>query len=246
MKNISAPETVLISEDGGVLTFTLNNPQSGNEVSAAMMEAMKEALAVAALDPAVRVLRLRAKGDTFCMGRERAGRDATSIHAEVARLISLKAALRSTTLISIAEVQGTAHGFGVGLAMLCDFTLVASNATLAFPEMRKGLPPAAIMAYLGHYALPKAAFPLVLFGRDFTPHVALGAGLITQICAPDSLHGDADALALEILALDPDGARHCKRYFQAAQEGTLEQNFRLANETLTVNSMRLMAAAQKS
>ena len=94
MKNISAPETVLISEDGGVLTFTLNNPQSGNEVSAAMMEAMKEALAVAALDPAVRVLRLRAKGDTFCMGRERAGRDATSIHAEVARLISLKAALR--------------------------------------------------------------------------------------------------------------------------------------------------------
>jgi hypothetical protein len=61
-------------------------------------------------------------------------------------------------LITIAEVQGDAFGFGFGLAILCDFTLVSSSAKLAFPEMRKGLPPAAIMAYLGRYALPKQVF----------------------------------------------------------------------------------------
>jgi hypothetical protein len=58
----------------------------------------------------------------------------------------------------IAEVQGDAFGFGFDLAILCDFTLVSSSAKLAFPEMRKGLPPAAIMAYLGRYALPKQVF----------------------------------------------------------------------------------------
>jgi methylglutaconyl-CoA hydratase len=66
--------------------------------------------------------------------------------------------LRASALITIAEVQGDAFGFGFGLAILCDFTLVSSSAKLAFPEMRKGLPPAAIMAYLGRYALPKQVF----------------------------------------------------------------------------------------
>ena len=49
-------------------------------------------------------------------------------------------------LISVAEVQGNASGFGFGLAIVCDFVLVAENASLAFPEMRSGLAPAAIMA----------------------------------------------------------------------------------------------------
>lgn len=92
----------------------------------------------------------------FCTGRGRAGRDAVSIRSEVARLIALKRLVRGTSMISIAEVNGDAHGFGFGLAILCDFTLVSSRATLAFPEMRKGLPPAAIMAYVGRYSEPRA------------------------------------------------------------------------------------------
>ena len=147
--------------------------------------------------------------------------------------------------ISVAEVQGDAHGFGMGLAILCDFSLVSTAATLAFPEMRKGLPPAAIIAYLGHYALPKKVFPWVLFGEAFTPADAKDAGLVSDVCEPDALTAAADAVVAKILKTDPAGARHCKAFFQAAQEGTLEQNFKLATETLVVNSLRLMDAARK-
>ena len=62
--------------------------------------------------------------------------------------------------MAFAELEQLGSG-AVGLATFCDFTLVADSATLAFPEMRKGLPPAAIMADLGRYALPKRVFPLV-------------------------------------------------------------------------------------
>ena len=240
MQNPSSSTAILIEESAGILTFTLNNPSAGNEVSGSMFEAMLAALSEQAARPTARVLRLRANGAAFCTGRERAGRDATSIHAEVARLIALKKALRGTSLITIAEVQGDAHGFGLGIAILCDFTLVASSATLAFPEMRKGLPPAAIMAYLGSYSLPKPVFPLVLFGDAFTPEQAISAGLITRVCAPQALASEAAAIADRILTLDADGARQCKAFFQQAQEGTLEQNFSLATETLVVRSLRLM------
>ncbi|MDR7008327.1 enoyl-CoA hydratase/isomerase family protein [Paraburkholderia strydomiana] len=231
---------VVIEHTGDVLTFTLNRGDVGNEVSVAMFDAMSDALRSEAVQPKARVLRIRANGDVFCTGRERAGRDAVSIRTEVARLIELKRLVRNTSLISIAQVQGDALGFGFGLAILCDFTLVASSARLGFPEMRNGLPPAAIMAYLGGYALPKALFPMVLFGDPITPEAALQAGLVTRVCDRANLHADADALAARILSLDEAGAKQCKAFFLAAQEGSVEQNFRAATDMLTVNALRLM------
>jgi methylglutaconyl-CoA hydratase len=235
------PDPVVIDRSGEMLTFTLNNADAGNEVTAPMFDAMIAALRSEATVPTARVLRIRARGEVFCTGRERAGTDAVSIHREVSRLIELKRLLRASSMITIAEVQGNAFGFGFGLAILCDFTLVSSSAKLAFPEMRKGLPPAAIMAYLGRYTLPKQVFPMVLFGDAITPETALNAGLVTRVCAPDTLQAEADALADRILALDDTGARQCKSFFQTAEESSLEHNFRCATETLTVSALRLMA-----
>ena len=85
-------------------------------------------------------------------------------------------------LISVAEVQGDAFGFGFGLAIVCDFVYaIAESAALGFPEMKFGLAPAAIMAYLGEYALPRFAFPLVLFGDPIAPPQAQQIGLISHV-----------------------------------------------------------------
>jgi enoyl-CoA hydratase/carnithine racemase len=238
--HVSLPQPVLIERTGAVLTFTLNNPDANNEVTGPMFDAMIAALRSEAIEPAARVLRLRAAGPAFCKGRERAGRDAVSIHAEVTRLIELKRLLRSTSLISVAEVQGDAFGFGFGLVILCDFAIVSSEARVAFPEMKSGLPPAAIMAYLGRYALPKRVFPMVLFGDPLSPAAALDAGLITQISEPGLLASATDTLVERILALDETGARQCKAFFQATEENALEQNFRFATETLTATTLRLL------
>lgn len=234
---------VQIHRDGRVLDITLDRPEAGNEINASMFEQILAALDSAAKD-GLGVLRLRATGAAFCMGRERAGHDAVSIRNEVTRLIALKRAIRNSPLICVAQVQGDAAGFGMGLAILCDFAVVAATATLSFPEMRKGLPPAAIMAYLGHYALPKRVFPMILLARDFTPAQALDAGLITHVCAPEALRDETDTLIEAILAMDPDGARQCKAYFLQALESDLEANFRLATEMLTVESLRLRSRAE--
>lgn len=223
-----------------VLTFTLDNPSNGNEVTGAMFDTMLAELRSEAANPAARVLRIRARGEVFCTGRERAGRDAESIHEEASRLIEFKRALRASPLISVAEVQGDAFGFGFGLAIVCDFALVAENASLAFPEMRSGLAPSAIMAYLGEYALPRSTFPLILFGEPVSPQHAFQIGLISQICAPEQLVGEANALVARILRLDPDAARRCKEFFLAAQQNSFDQNCRLAIEALTEGSLAML------
>ena len=237
MSSESSPPGVLIERSGNVLSFVLDNRENGNEVTFAMMEAMLAELRLEASQPQARVLRIRARGKVFCTGRERAGRNAEQLRAESQRILQFKHALRTSSLISIAEVHGDAFGFGFGLAIVCDLVLVADTASLGFPEMRKGLAPAAIMSYLGEYILPRHAFPLVLFGEPIDAHRAVQIGLVSQVCAADQLNSEAEKLADRILQLEPGATRRCKEFFLAAQQNFFEQNSRLAVESLTVGSL---------
>jgi methylglutaconyl-CoA hydratase len=231
---------IQIERTADELIFTLDNGP-GNSVTGVMMDAMMAELRAEAAQPQARILRLRAKGPAFCTGRERAGRDVESLRREASRIIEFKRMLRATNLISIAEVHGDAAGFGFGLAILCDFSLVADTAALSFPEMKHGLPPAVIMAYLGDFALPRHAFPMVLFGDPITPARAVEIGLVSQAVPAAKLVAEADALAQRVRALKPDSARRCKEFFQIVQQNNFDQNCRLAVETLTVGSMATLA-----
>jgi methylglutaconyl-CoA hydratase len=228
---------VRIERAQDVLSFTLDNAEHGNEIDGAMFDAMLSELRSEASRPEARILRIRALGKVFCTGRERAGRNVETLRHEAVRLIEFKRLLRASPLISIAEVQGDAFGFGFGLAIVCDFSLVSEHVTLGFPEMRSGLAPSAVMAYLGEYALPRFAFPLVLFGDPISPQVAMQAGLISHVLPADRLAGEADSLISRILQLDPSATRRCKQFFQSAQQNNFDQNCRLAAEALTVDSL---------
>jgi enoyl-CoA hydratase/carnithine racemase len=235
------PSGLQIERSGDVLVFTLDNPGEGNKVTGKMLDAMLAGLRAEALRHRARVLRIRARGKVFCAGRERAGRNATELRRESARILAFKHALRTSLLISVAEVQGDALGFGFGLAILCDFSLVAEQAVLGFPEMRAGLPPSAIMAYLGEYTLPRHAFPLVFFGDAINPQRALQIGLISQVCRAETLTREADALVERILKLDPAAARGCKKFFLAAQQNSFDKNCALSVKALTAASLALLA-----
>jgi len=142
-------------------------------------------------------------------------------------------------LISIAEVQGNAFGFG--LVIVCDFELVAEQASPGFPEMRSGLAPVAILSYLGEYTFPRLAFPFVLLGEPIDPHRAQQIGLISQVCPTDRLSAEADALVERILRLDPSAVRRCNSFFFNAQQDSFDQNCRLAVDALTKGSLALLA-----
>jgi methylglutaconyl-CoA hydratase len=235
------PPLVEIHRTPEVLTFTLNNPDRGNEVTGAMFDAMLAELRSETPQPRARVLRIRARGKVFCTGRERAARNLESVRAEVSRLIDFKRLVRTSSLISLAEVHGDAFGFGMGLAIVTDFPLVADTASLRFPEMSHGLAPAAIMSYLGEYALPRFAFPLVLFGEPFTPQQALEIGLISLVVPAANLSTEADKLIARILQLDPGAARRCKEFFLTAQSNIFEKNCELAVDALTAGAMAVLA-----
>ena len=228
---------------GDVLTVTLDHPERENEISVAMFERLVDLLGREADKPSAKVLVLRGAGAAFCTGRERSATDLAGMQAEAKRIVALKRALRATPLITVARVHGAAAGFGMGLALLCDFAIVAETARLQFPEMKMGLPPAAIMAYLGEFALPRHAFPLVLFGDPFTARHAKDIGLISDVVALAELDATVDALVKRICAIDAASARACKELFQTMQQQSFDANCRLAADALPLASATLIRHA---
>src|ERR1700687_4061924 len=85
----TASRGVVIDRTADVLTFTLDNSSHGNEVTGVMFDAMLADLLKEASKPRARVLRIRARGNVFCTGRERAGRTAPAIRRESAPLLQV-------------------------------------------------------------------------------------------------------------------------------------------------------------
>ncbi len=230
---------ITFRSEGDVLTVTLDRAP-GNELSAAMFDAFEAVLRREAQAPTARVLVLRAEGEAFCTGRDRGATTLAETQHEAGRIIALKRALRTSPLITVARVHAKAFGFGVGLAMLSDFAIAAEDAPFAFPEMRVGLPPAAILSYISEYALPRQAFPLVLFGDTFTAAHAQAIGLINAVVPASELDAAVDALVARILALPAASARACKELFQTMLGGTFDTNCRLAADALAIASVTLL------
>ena len=130
MTSIDAGTGSYVSVDGlevslgdGVLSLTLNRPDSLNSLTATMLNGVADALDKAAADPQVKVVRLAGAGRGFSSG---AGISADDQSKKAGGLTVLDAANRAVRSIVacprpvVSVVQGPAAGVGASLALACD------------------------------------------------------------------------------------------------------------------------------
>jgi methylglutaconyl-CoA hydratase len=129
------------------------------------------------------ILRLRTHGEVFCRGRERAGADPGDLVAETRTLVGLHQALKKSPLVTVAEVQGDAAGFGVGVLAACDVAVAVADARFYFPEVGINLAPALVLAWLPRVIGERNAFWLTATGESITAARALELGLINEVVA---------------------------------------------------------------
>lgn len=127
------------------------------------------------------ILRLRAVGEMFCGGRDRAGTDPADLVAETQILAGLHRALRESRLVSIAEVHADAAGFGVGLIAACDVSIAVRGTAFWFPEVGINLAPALVLAWLPRMVGDRDAFWLTATGERISADRAERLGLINEV-----------------------------------------------------------------
>ncbi len=150
------------------------------------------------------VLRLRAAGDSFCLGRERGGTTPAEVRTEAEVLVSLMRALRRTRLVTVAEVQGDAAGFGVGLAAACDVAVALESARFSFPEVGIGLAPALVLAWLPRVIGEREAFWLTATGESITAARAVELSLLNATAGSvEELSKQSDERVAALLRRSP-------------------------------------------
>lgn len=184
------------------------------------------------------VLRLRALGPAFCLGRERAAETPQDLRVESRTLVELNQSLTSSRLVTVAQVQGDAAGFGVGIAALCDITLAAPSAGFRFPEVDIDLAPAVVLSWLPRIIGRKEALRMAATGRRVDAHRAAQLGLVNVVADTDeglAALGDEEIAGLR--KHSPRVHAEIKDFLRARDDLTDAQAYDLAIDRLVLGSM---------
>ncbi|MBG6078548.1 isohexenylglutaconyl-CoA hydratase [Rubrivivax gelatinosus] len=204
---------VVVHEDArGVLTLTLSRPEVRNAMSLEMVLALRTALAEAEAGGRVRVVVLRGAGGHFCAGadiadmaaaRARLAEDPKAIEKVSAAFGELCVAFAQTGLATVALLEGSVMGGGLGLACVADVAIAATSAVFRLPETSLGLVPAQIAPFLVERLGPSQARRLAVCGARLDAQAALALGLVHELHATGALDHALEKVLLDILRCAP-------------------------------------------
>ena len=191
-------EPVEVAIDRGVMTATLVDVENRNALGAALVQGLRDALAEANADAAVRALVVTNEGTTFCAGanlKEQSGAKPAQAPGVGGFEHLLDEIQRSPTPV-IGRIAGHVVGGGNGLAAALDVSIAAEDVKFGFTEVRLGVAPAIISVVCLPKMRPGEAMEAFLRGHRFPASRAAELGLINRAVPADQL----DAAVEEVLA----------------------------------------------
>ncbi len=177
---------VVVSEENGVATVRLNEPDSMNALSETIREGLVEAMERVIPDPDVRAIVITGTDRAFCAGGDIRGfHNAGGPHEMRARMQDNH---RWTKLIIecekpvVSAVNGAAAGAGFGLALMGDVILASDQAVFKCGFSGLGAVPDLALAY----TLPRAvgmprAKEIVFSNRTVKAEEAERIGLVNRV-----------------------------------------------------------------
>jgi enoyl-CoA hydratase len=219
--------TVALSD--GVLSVTMNRPDSLNSLTAAMLTTIGDTLERAATDPGVKVVRLGGAGRGFSSGagiseEDHANPGASGTPADV--LDAANRAVRSIVNLpqpAVAVVQGPAAGVGASLALACDVVLASEKAFFMLAFTKIGLMPdggasALIAASVGRHR----AMRMALLAERISAAEALDWGLVTAVYPAEAFGAEVDTVISTLMSGPAVALRKTKQAINAATLTDLE------------------------
>src|ERR1700683_3518502 len=184
---------MLLREDvAGVAILTLNQPQTRNALSEAMLEALGDALTEIAHDESVRAVVLPATGPAYCAGHDlkelsRHRSETDNGRAYFKHIMTMCSAMMQQIVTLpqpvIAAVQGPASAAGRQVVARCDFAIASRAAKFAAPGVHIVLFCSTPMVALSRAVSRKHAMEMVLGGDLISADEGARRGLVNRVVA---------------------------------------------------------------
>jgi enoyl-CoA hydratase/carnithine racemase len=242
-------EYIGIEKEDGVATITLNRPEKHNALSQGLLAELRGTFDEIDTDKTIHVVVLTGAGrQAFSTGFDLNPRELTSEapqdEADWNRLIRLnfETLMRIWNLRQpvIAAVNGHAVAAGSNLALICDVTIAADNATFGEPEIRHfALSPLLLLPYFANNS--KAMHYLYYTGDTIGAEEALKLGLVSKVVSQDQLRSEAQRIARRIAQVPAYAVQLTKRSIKSAYE---MMGFKNAMELHRANDALVIDASQ--
>ena len=188
----------------GVLSVTIDRPESLNSLNLAILAGIADAMEQAAADPRVKVVRLGGAGRGFSSGAGMSADDVAAGGLPTEIISAANRAIRAIVALPrpvVAVVQGPAAGVGVSLAMACDLVLASDNAFFMLAFTKIGLMPdggasALIAAAIGRIG----AMRMALLAERLPAAEALACGLVSAVYPADDFEAEVDKVVSRLLS----------------------------------------------
>ncbi|MGO1500690.1 MAG: enoyl-CoA hydratase/isomerase family protein [Marinobacter sp.] len=218
MKMTDLPQctTILLDRVGSRLNMTLNRPERRNAINNEMGVEFNSVVEWLHDNPEIRLVVLRGAGGHFCAGgdiKERrsladndVGTDEDPIMARNMRAGMGFLRFAHLPQTTIAMVEGSAFGGGMGYACLADITIVVRSARMGMPETALGVAPAQIAPHVVKRVGLTRARQLALTGERFDGQKALEYGVAQYLCDDDEVEATLESVVAQVLKGAPQAS----------------------------------------
>lgn len=224
-------ETIVVNiDERGVATVTLNRPEVHNAFDDELIEKLTGALKNVDAEADVRVVVLAASGKSFSAGADlrwmqRMADYSKKENLEDARkLAELMRVLRHMRQPTVARVQGSAFGGGVGLLACCDIVVASESARFALTEVKLGLIPAVISPYVVRAMGERQAQRYMLTAERFSAEEAGRLGLVHEVVPDAALDEQMKAIVTMLLENGPAAMAAVKSLVDRVAQGDVDKS----------------------
>jgi enoyl-CoA hydratase len=190
--------------DGGVLSVTIDRPESLNSLTTPVLAGIADAMERAASDPRVKVVRLGGAGRGFSSGAGMSAEDVARGKTGTATITEINRTVRAITALPhpvVAVVHGPAAGLGVSLALACDLVLASDKAFFMLAFTKIGLMPDGGASTLVAAAIGRIrAMRMALLPERLPAAEALSWGLVSAVYPADDFEAEVDKVIARLLA----------------------------------------------
>ncbi|MDD5093773.1 MAG: enoyl-CoA hydratase-related protein [Dehalococcoidia bacterium] len=202
--------------------ITLNRPDTGNTVSRAFAEELKDVSRQINDDEAIRVVIIAGSAGTFSRGGN-VGDPESLLAADMA-----SKAIAGLHVPVIAAIDGYALEAGLELALAADIRIAAEGSQFGLPEVACG----SIPAGGGTQRLPRIvgkskALEMILTADIIDANEAYRVGLVNRVVPSAGLAASVEALAEKIASKGPIAERYGKEAISKGMDMTLGQGLGL-------------------
>lgn len=206
---------LLLEEEAGVATLTLNRPEVMNSLNFPLLHALRDQIELFRFKRDIRVIIITGGGEkAFCAGadlKERATLNPEQVKEYIFTIRNLFTSIEQLNKPVIAAVNGIALGGGTELALASDLRIASTSATMGLTETRLAIIPGAG----GTQRLPRLvgkgkAKELIFTGQRIDANEALKIGLVNKTCEQKDLIEECKKMAAMICETGPIAIEQAK------------------------------------